>query len=700
MVSAEYSTPLIAVDAVVIDTETTGLDARTARLVQVGAVRIRGGAVQCDEQLSRLVDPGVAIPSQASKVHGITDMDLAGAPDFARLAPELEAFLGNAILIGHTIAYDLMVLRREYHLAGRAWKEPRTLDVARLARLATPTNPRYDLDSICEGLGIEIEGRHSAIGDATATARAFLALIPQLRARGIRTLAEVEAASRALAEQEARAEGGFMLPETPVATDRVRTLIKVDSFPYRHRVHDVMSTPLVTAPGATSVREGIILLLQRRVSSVFVTSADRGTGIVTERDILRVVAAHDEAALGKTLDSIATRPLHTVEEDAFVYRAIGRMDRLSIRHLGVVDRQGVLVGALTTRNLLRHRATTAIMLGDQIDSAPDVAAMALAWAQFPLMARMLLDEEVDARIVAEVISTEIRAITRRAALLGEQRLAAAGRGGPPAEYALMVLGSAGRGESLLAADQDNAIVYAEGEPDGPVDRWFEALGTEISTILDEVGIRYCKGGVMAKNAGWRMSKARWLETIDRWVRRQRPEDLLNVDIFFDAVPVHGSSMLVESLLEHAYDVGRRTLPFIVLLSENARNWQVPLTLFRKLRTDSNGRIDLKRHGLLPLVSGTRVLAIKQGVRSRATPERLRALAAGGVVGEDEMALLVEAHRTILTAVLAQQLMDAEQGIPLSSRIAPDRQSQSIRVQLKDAVAAIATMTDLVSEGRF
>lgn len=700
MESAQYSTPLVAIDAVVLDTETTGLDVSTARLVQVGVVRITGGTLHEVGYFDRLVDPGVAIPPQSTKVHGISNADLVGAPAFSKLAPELEAFLGNSIVVGHSIAYDIAILRREYGLAGLSWREPRVLDVQRLARLAAPEFGYRDLDSICSWLGIEIEGRHTALGDAMATARAFLALIPLLRTQGIRTLAELEAASQLLFEQEARTGGGFMLPAPPAAADRVRTLIKLDSFPYRHRVRDVMSTPPVTVSGATSVGEAISLLLQKQVSSVFVGTGDRGAGIVTERDVLRAIAAQGAAALELPLDGVATRPLQTVDEDAFVYRAIGRMDRLSIRHLGVTDRQGTLVGALTTRNLLRHRASTAMMLGDQIDGAPDVATIAKAWGQLPVMARMLLAEEIDSRTIAAVISSEICAITRHAALMGELRLAEAGQGRPPAEYSVMVLGSAGRTESLLAADQDNAIVYADGEPDGPEDRWFAALGKEMSSILDQVGIPFCKGGVMAANANWRMSRKHWLETVDRWVRRQRPEDLLNVDIFFDAVPVHGSVSLADSLLDHAYDVGHHTPSFIVLLSENARNWRTPLTLLRNFRTDSNGRLDLKRHGLLPLVSGARVLAIKHGVRARATPDRLNALAAAGAIDEADGAQLIAAHRTILSAMLAQQLMDAEQGVQLSSRVAPDRHPKNIRAELKEAMTAVSKMTYLVSEGRF
>jgi DNA polymerase-3 subunit epsilon/CBS domain-containing protein len=127
---------------------------------------------------------------------------------------------------------------------------------------------------------------------------------------------------------------------------------------------------------------------------------------------------------------------------------------------------------------------------------------------------------------------------------------------------VLVLGSAGRGESLLAADQDNAIVYATGEPGAREDQWFEALGIEIAAILDAAGVPFCKGGVMARNPQWRMSAGRWKATVESWVRRQRPKDLLNVDIFFDGVPVHGDLALGEAIWTYAYDTGRQNPAFI------------------------------------------------------------------------------------------------------------------------------------------
>ena len=121
------------------------------------------------------------------------------------------------------------------------------------------------------------------------------------------------------------------------------------------------------------------------------------------------------------------------------------------------------------------------------------------------LAAGLLADGQDARQVAQIIAAEARAMTARAAEIAEAELAEAGHGPVPADYALLVLGSGGRGESLLAPDQDNALVIADdyaGDLDS-ADDWFTRFATRVNEILDRAGIPYCKGGVMAKNRRWR-----------------------------------------------------------------------------------------------------------------------------------------------------------------------------------------------------
>jgi DNA polymerase-3 subunit epsilon/CBS domain-containing protein len=699
MSAIAFSTPLGSVAGVAFDTETTGLDARTARLLQIGAVKLSGSVIELDARFERLIDPGVPIPKASSAIHGITAADVVGAPAFKDVIADLEGFIGPAILIGHTLSYDMAILQREYALAGAVWRPPRLLDIRLLAEIAAPTLSQFDLDRICAWLGITIEARHTATGDALAAAQAFVALIPHLRERGVRTLAEAEAASRRRAEGQARAAGALPPPEAAVPDSAAAVLARVESYPYRHRVHEVMSAPPIVADANATVHDGLRLMLEQRVSSLYIRDQAGIWGIVTERDVLRALNEAGSAGLSATLGSTMSKPLQTVDEQEFVYRAIGRVQRLGGRHLGVCNAQGEVVGALTSRNLLQNRASTAIVLGDAIEAAPDTVTLGRAWAGLPLLARDLIAEDVDPRTIAAIISSEIRALTRRATQLAEQRMLETGKGPPPERYAVLVLGSAGRGESLLAADQDNAIVYEQGEPDGEVDRWFAELGEHMAATLDTVGVAYCKGGVMAKNAQWRMSLERWRQTIDGWVRRQRPEDLLNVDIFFDGTTAYGDVVLGEAVWKHAWDAGHRAPDFIKLLSEVARQWRSPITIFGRIRSDEAGRADLKKAGLMPIFTAARALAIRHAAPAHSTPERLRGVLAKTGESESDFEAVIDAHRVILGAMLAQQLIDTEAGTPPSSRVELRRLSPMQLAELKKALGRVETAIGILSEGR-
>ena len=708
---ARNATPLIAIDAVVLDTETTGLDPATARIVEIGAVRLAGGRIDPSDTFHRLVRPDVPIPPAASAVHQIDDSKVAQAPRFAEVWPELTAYIGDAIAVGHTFGFDLAVLRRECERSGLTFRRPPTLDTRLLAEVVAPNLAGYDLELLAAWLGLEVTERHSARGDALITARIFTALVPKLRDRGIRTFGEAQQACRALTnvlDQQHRA-GWAEAVEPPGQHDREQTLGRIDTYPYRHRVRDVMSAPAQFTAARTLVREALSRLMEEQISSLFVrpAQADDGspqpseTGIVTERDLLRTIAKRGGDAFDMPVEQLMSKPLATVPADAFVYRAIAKMDRLRIRHLGVVDESGAVIGALSARDLLRLRASEAVSLGDEIDEAHDVHALGAAWAKLPHVTASLLAEGVDARAVAAVISHEVSALTRQAAIIAEERMRREGHGEPGCAYAVAVLGSAGRGESLLAMDQDNALVFADGEPGGGADAWFEKLGLHIADILHAVGVPLCKGGVMAKNPQWRGSVATWRRRVDEWLRVSRPEDLLSVDIFFDLQPVHGDARLCTTLWRDAFDAARGQVGFAKLLAEAAGSVESAFGLFGQFKT-RDSRIDLKKSGLFGIVTTARVLAICHHVVERSTLERLAGLKALGLGAASDLDALAEAQQTLLALLLAQQIEDIERGLPPSNAAAPKRLSARDRDRLRSALQSVqhldALTRDLLFKG--
>lgn len=698
----DSTTPLIALDAVVIDTETTGLDPARARIVEFGAVRINMGRLDDRSVFRSLVDPGEPIPPSSTAIHRITDADVAGAPSFAALWPKLAALFADTVVIGHTVGFDLAVLRRECERAGLAWRAPRTLDTRLLSEVVQPHLGGHSLEHLCGWLGLPVEGRHSAVSDALMTARIFLALVPKLREGNIRTLAEAEQScfeQISLLEDQHRA--GWEDAVRPPSQRETPAYLRIDAYPYRHRVRDVMRAPPKFVLALTPLGEVLTQMTQDKISSLLVTAAGAGpmrpaeTGIVTERDVLRALAEKGPLALARPVSEFASKPLATLPEAAFLYRALGRMSRLGLRHLGVENENGEVSGIITSRDLLRLRAQEVTILGDAIDDAGDVPALGAAWARLSLAARGLVAEDVPGIDVAAVISRELGEVTRRAGILAEQQMAAGGLGPPPCAYALCVLGSGGRGESLLAMDQDNALVFAEGEPDGAEDRWFAQFGTIVADILDEVGVPYCTGGVMAKNPPWRGSLATWKRRIADWVTRSTPADLLSVDIFFDLAAVHGDARLAVEIWRDGFECARGNAAFAKLLAEAAGGVAESITMFGGIRTDQ-GRIDLKKAGLFGIVTAARVLAIRHHILERSTPARLTAIAALGR-SEANLTELMRAQAVFLDLILRQQIADIDNGLPPSNKVSVKDLSSHDKSRLKEALSSVRHLDQLTQD---
>ena len=173
---------------IAIDLETTGLDPRRDRIVAAAALKfIEGESVP---ELVTLVNPGQRIPASATRVHGIDDAMVSGAPDETTAVARLDAITGGEVIVGHGVAFDITVLARARRAADAARPPRAVLCTQRLAAALYPAWPDCSLEALCGRLGVGLEGRHTADGDARMAGRLLLELVPRLQQRGIRTLAE------------------------------------------------------------------------------------------------------------------------------------------------------------------------------------------------------------------------------------------------------------------------------------------------------------------------------------------------------------------------------------------------------------------------------------------------------------------------------------------------------------------------------
>jgi len=679
-------TPLAALPAAVLDLETTGLDVRQDRMIQAAAIAMHGAEILESPRLDQLVDPGVPIPETSTRIHRLRDSDVAGAPRFTDIIETLREHLAGRVVIGHHIGFDLAIVRNEALRAGLPWIDPPSLDVAMLVGVLSPSLPDLGMETIAEHLGVTIHDRHSALGDSFAAAEIFARLIPLLRDANVRTLGEALAfAARRDDLVMQQAQLGWHTTTSHPGAPPAEQPFQVDGFIFQRRLRELMSSPAEFITGDRSLRSAAGIMVEKRIGALLVGSQDTPPeGIVTERDLLRACTAADCDPERSTVREIMSTPVECMMGRELVYRGLARMDRIRVRHLCILDDNGTVAGMVSQRDLLHHRARAVAVLDDAVIEAESTADMAAAFGRVPSVAAQLSEEGVDGRDIARTVSTEIRALAARAADVALARLADEGRGTPPAPWCLVLLGSAGRGESLLGADQDNAIIHAGNDDD---DAWFAEFGARICNSLDEAGIPRCQGGVMAANAAWRGTRESWRERVGKWLVRARPEDLLNVDIFFDLIPVAGELSLGFKLHEDAVREAARHRPFLSLLAASVEGYTPRFTLFGRPLAE-NGRIDLKRNGLLPLVGFARALALRVGSSARSTPGRIEAIRDAGRIGEHDATALIETHRFLMDCIVRQQIADVHDGIAPSSRVITRSLSRDDRHELRHRLHAL------------
>ena len=196
MGQVDLDQPLSNLVYTVFDTETTGLEPSNGdEIIQIGALRILNGRLLHQEHFDQLVDPRCHLKAASVAIHGITDSMLMGQPTIDLVLPAFHEFCADTVLVGHNVAFDMRFLELKETSLGLRFDQP-VLDTLLLSAVAHPNQQSHSLEAIMQRLGIDVDKRHNALADATATAQVFIRLLPALAEQGIVTLRQALEASQ------------------------------------------------------------------------------------------------------------------------------------------------------------------------------------------------------------------------------------------------------------------------------------------------------------------------------------------------------------------------------------------------------------------------------------------------------------------------------------------------------------------------
>ena len=170
-------------DYVLYDLETTGISSKYDKVIEVSAVKVRGGRIV--DEFSELVNPGRPIPAAASMVNNISDEMVAGALSFEKVLPRFLDFIGDDVLAGHNIhSFDMKFLYRDCEKYFNQTLENDYVDTLMLAKMAFPEWKHRRLGDLAEHYGISTEGAHRALADCRMNQQVFELLAKELQRNG------------------------------------------------------------------------------------------------------------------------------------------------------------------------------------------------------------------------------------------------------------------------------------------------------------------------------------------------------------------------------------------------------------------------------------------------------------------------------------------------------------------------------------
>ncbi len=163
----------------VFDTETTGLDPKSNRVVEIGGIRFDSRGIV--SRFSVLINPKVPMPPEVTKINGITDAMLAGQSESKTVLPDFMRFIGNTVLIAHNAPFDVNFINEDLSRLALPPLTNKVIDTRLFAKEVFPDLPKYALQELALRFGIEAKDAHRAEDDARVCMELFLVCMKKLR---------------------------------------------------------------------------------------------------------------------------------------------------------------------------------------------------------------------------------------------------------------------------------------------------------------------------------------------------------------------------------------------------------------------------------------------------------------------------------------------------------------------------------------
>lgn len=463
------------------------------------------------------------------------------------------------------------------------------------------------------------------------------------------------------------------------------------------RVEELMSHPPVIVPMEQSIRAAAARMVEHTAGSVLVADpSGEVIGIVTDKDLRKMIAVGMD--FETPVASIMSSPVLTVPSGTSCFDALLRMMRHRMHHLAVIHDARV-AGMLTSHDIMLMQGRSPMALFREISNQQSTDGLPRLAARIQPLVKMLVEEGARAGSIVRMMTVLNDAILGKLLelLLKEY-------GTPPVSFCWLLLGSEGRREQTFKTDQDNALILADSQ-DPIVTKaaayYFEAFAQRGIEHLVACGFPRCPGGVMAGNVQWRKPLSSWKSTVENWINKPEPLEVLQASIFFDFRPGFGDAALADSLRATVTRNAPGNQIFLRHLAANCLETRPPLSFFRSFIVEKDGEhkntLDIKQRGIAPVAEFARVLALQHGLAETNTLERLQLLSNNEQLPRELATDAAEAYEFFLQVRLVHQLEQLEKNLVPDNRIDPRQLSDLEKKTLKEAFAIVGKLQSFLRE---
>ncbi len=388
---------------------------------------------------------------------------------------------------------------------------------------------------------------------------------------------------------------------------------------------------VITAKPDCQIKDIARLMNEHGINSVIIEENELPTGIITDKDLRRMVATGDVPIEGLA-SMVMSSPVLCYPKDLSIAQAQITMMKHGVTHL-CITKDGTpnskIIGILTQHDITLMKGNNPAVLMKAIQRSNSTKELKKIRENVMNLLEGYIMQSIPLKLTNKIIFELNDATIKRVIERCIEKMDSP----PPVKFAWMSLGSQGRKEQLLQTDQDNAIVFENVTPEllEETRSYFLLLAKKVNKRLNKIGFDFCPAEMMANNSKWCLSLDEWKSQFDSWTSETGIDEILLSSIFFDFDISFGDSALTNQLAEHVLSITKNNHIFLSKMAASVLRSPSPFGFFKQFIVEEDEKrkdlFDIKQRGLVPFTDAGRILSLEYQLKNiNNTAERFEALA--------------------------------------------------------------------------